>query len=116
SPLPSSRTLVADATPVSRGVWLVHGQGGANSILFEFADHLTLFEAPSNQAWTKAVIERAQATVPGKRVTEVIVSHHHFDHTGGIREAMAQGLTIIAHRGRGGLFRKIAERKGTHAT
>ena len=115
SPLPSPRTLVADATPVTRGVWLIHGQGGANSILFEFADHLTLFEAPSNQAWTKAVIDRARATVPGKPVTEVIVSHHHFDHTGGIREAMAQGLTVIAHKGTEGLFREIAARKGTIA-
>jgi glyoxylase-like metal-dependent hydrolase (beta-lactamase superfamily II) len=115
SPIPSARTLVADATPITRGVWLIHGQGGANSILFDFADHLTLFEAPSNQAWTKAVIERAQATVPGKRVTDVIVSHHHFDHTGGIREAIAQGLTIVAHKGTEGLFREIAARKGTIA-
>jgi flavorubredoxin len=94
---------------------LIHGEGGANSILFEFADHLTLFEAPSNQAWTKAVIDRARATVPGKPVTEVIVSHHHFDHTGGIREAMAQGLAVIAHKGTEGLFREIAARKGTIA-
>jgi len=115
SPIPAPRTLAADATPVTRGVWLINGQGGANSILFEFADHLTLFEAPSNQAWTKAVIDRARATVPGKPVTEVIVSHHHFDHTGGIREAMAQGLTVIAHKGTEGLFREIAARKGTIA-
>ncbi|HVZ22194.1 MAG TPA: MBL fold metallo-hydrolase [Vicinamibacterales bacterium] len=115
SPPPPPRTLGADATPVSRGVWLIHGQGGANSILFEFADHLTLFEAPSNQAWTKAVLDRARATVPGKPVTEVVVSHHHFDHTGGIREAMAQGLTIIAHKGTEGLFREIAARRGTIA-
>jgi hypothetical protein len=43
------------------------------------------------------------------------VSHHHFDHTGGIREAMAQGLTVIAHKGTEGLFREIAARKGTIA-
>ena len=39
------------------------------------------------------------STVPGKPLTEVIVSHHHFDHTGGIRQAMAEGLTLIAHKG-----------------
>jgi Metallo-beta-lactamase superfamily len=116
SPPPTPRPLAPEATPITRGVWLIHGQGGANSILFEFADHLTLFEAPSNQPWTKAVIERARATVPGKLVTEVIVSHHHFDHTGGIREAMGQGLTLIAHKGTEGLFREIAARKGTIAT
>src|ERR1051325_2531862 len=58
-------------------------------------------------------MERARATVPGKPLTEVIVSHHHFDHTGGIRQAMAEGLTVIAHKGTEGLFREIAARKGT---
>lgn len=106
---------VVEATVVKPGVWLLHGMGGANSILFEFADHLTMFEAPSSQAWTKAVLERARATVPAKPLTEVVVSHHHFDHTGGIRQAMAEGLTIIAHKGTEGLFREIALRKGTIA-
>ena len=103
-------------TPVAKGVWLLHsagGGGGANSILFEFADHLTMFEAPSSQAWTKALMERARTTVPGKPLTEVIVSHHHFDHTGGIRQAIAEGLTVIAHKGTEGLFREIAARKAT---
>jgi hypothetical protein len=112
---PRPQTPVVEATPVSKGVWLLHGMGGANSILFEFADHLTVFEAPSNQAWTRALLDRARATVPGKPVTEVVVSHHHFDHTGGIRAAMAEGVTIIAHKGTEQLFREIAARKGTIA-
>jgi hypothetical protein len=103
-------------TPVAKGVWLIHspgGGGGANSILFEFADHLTIFEGRSSQVWAGAIMERARATVPGKPLTEVIISHHHFDHTGGIRQAIAEGLTLIAHKGTEGLFREIAARKGT---
>jgi glyoxylase-like metal-dependent hydrolase (beta-lactamase superfamily II) len=100
---------------VAKGVWLLHapGGGGANSILFEFADHLTMFEAPASQAWSKALMDRARSTVPGKPLTELIISHHHFDHTGGIRQAIAEGLTLIAHKGNEGLFREIAARKGT---
>jgi hypothetical protein len=116
APVPSAPP-VPQVTPVAKGVWLLHsaggGGGGANSVLFEFADHLTIFEAPSSQAWTKALMERARSTVPGKPLTEVIVSHHHFDHTGGIRQAIAEGLTVIAHKGTEGLFREIAARKGT---
>ena len=107
---------VPQVTSVAKGVWLFQspgGGGGANSILFEFADHLTMFEVPSSQAWAKALMERARATVPGKPLTEVIISHHHFDHTGGIRQAIAEGLTLIAHKGNEGLFREIASRKGT---
>jgi len=117
APVPAlPATPVPQVTSVAKGVWLLHsagGGGGANSILFEFADHLTMFEAPSSQAWTKALIERARSTVPGKPLTEVIVSHHHFDHTGGIRQAIAEGLTVIAHKGNEGLLREIAARKGT---
>jgi glyoxylase-like metal-dependent hydrolase (beta-lactamase superfamily II) len=105
----------AEATPVAKGVWLLHGAGGANSILFEFADHLTMFEAPTSQTWTRVLLDRARATVPGKPLTEVIVSHHHFDHTGGIRTAIAAGLTVVAHKGTEPLFREIARRKGTIA-
>jgi len=104
---------VVDATPVAKGVWLLNGRGGANSILFEFADHLTLFEVPTSQAWTRALIEKAQSVVPTKKVTEAIISHHHFDHTGGLRQAIATGLTIIAHKGTEALFREIAARKST---
>jgi glyoxylase-like metal-dependent hydrolase (beta-lactamase superfamily II) len=112
---PRPQPPVVEATTVSKGVWLLHGAGGANAILFEFADHLTMFEAPSSQAWTKALLDRARVTVPGKPVADVIVSHHHFDHTGGIRTALAEGLTIIAHKGTAGLFRELAARKGTIA-
>jgi Metallo-beta-lactamase superfamily len=113
APTPAAAALQVDATSVARGVWLLTGTGGANSILFEFADHLTLFELPTSQAWARALVEKAQAVVAGKRVTEVIVSHHHFDHTGGLRYAIASGLTIIAHKGNEALFREIAARKST---
>jgi hypothetical protein len=111
--LPAPAAPVVEATLVAKGTWLLTGRGGANSVLFEFADHLTLFELPTSQAWARALIEKAQSVVPGKRVTEVIVSHHHFDHTGGLRQAIASGLTIIAQKGNEGLFKEIAARKST---
>ena len=111
--MPAPAAPVVDATPVAKGTWLLTGRGGANSVLFEFADHLTLFELPTSQAWGRALIEKAQSVVPGKRVTEVIVSHHHFDHTGGLRQAIASGLTIIAQKGNEALFKEIAARKST---
>ena len=99
----------AEAARIADGVWDVRigGNGGA---VVEFADHLTMFEAYGNEAATFARLDLANTLVPGKEVTEVIVSHHHFDHSGGLRAAVSRGLTIIARRGNEGIFREMVAR------
>jgi glyoxylase-like metal-dependent hydrolase (beta-lactamase superfamily II) len=99
------------ATLLAKGIWFITG-GSHNSVVFEFADHLTLFEAGQSNAWAGAVIRLARTLAP-KPLTEVIVSHHHFDHTGGFRAAVAENLTVMTHRGNAGILREIAARRST---
>ena len=110
APIPA---FSASAEPVAPGVWLITGTG-ANSVLLEFEDHLTLFEVPGNRGWTRAIIEEARRTVPIKPLTQAIISHHHFDHTGGLRTAIAEGLTIITQSGNVEWFEELARRPVTH--
>ncbi|HEU4692054.1 MAG TPA: MBL fold metallo-hydrolase [Vicinamibacterales bacterium] len=93
-------------TPVARGLWRITG----GTMVIEFADHMTLFEVGGGAERVAAVIKAARQIVPSKPVTEVIVSHHHFDHTAGLRQAVAEGLRVISRRDNGVIFREMTSR------
>ncbi len=108
-PPPMPRPLEATITPVAEGLWdlRVGSSGGA---VVEFADRLVMFEAYGSEAATLARIDAANRLVEGKRVEAVIVSHHHFDHTGGLRAAISRGLEVISQRGNEQIIREMATR------
>jgi len=95
-------------------IWLLAGQSH-HSVLIEFADHLALVDAPQSEARTLAVIAKARELRPGKPLTKVITTHHHFDHTAGIRAAVAEGLGIITQSGNRAFFETMTKRPHTIA-
>jgi hypothetical protein len=110
--VPAPPPVNVTAEQVGKGIWWLAGSGNHRSVVFEFDDHLTLFEVPVNEARSKAVIDKAR-TLSQKPLTQVIVSHHHFDHSGGLRTAVAEGLTIITYRGNEAFFKDLVARKHT---
>jgi glyoxylase-like metal-dependent hydrolase (beta-lactamase superfamily II) len=100
---------VVTAEEIAKGVWFLAGQSH-HSVLVEFSDHLTLIEAPLNDTRALAVIAKARALRPGKPLTEVVNTHHHFDHSGGIRAAVSEGLTVITHKANAAFFQDAAAR------
>jgi glyoxylase-like metal-dependent hydrolase (beta-lactamase superfamily II) len=109
-PAPNLFAVTVGVERVADGIWWLHGSGNHRSVLFEFEDHLTLFEVYGSEANALAVIAKARELVPGKPVTEAIVSHHHFDHTGGLRAAVSEGLTVIVQRGNEAFIREVTAR------
>ena len=98
--------VVEDVAP---GVWLLAGQSH-HSALIEFADHLKLIEAPQSEARTLAVIAKARELRPSKPLTHVVNTHHHFDHSAGIRAAVSEGLTIVTHQANAPYFLEAVKR------
>ncbi len=99
---------------VAKGIWLLAGQSH-HSVLVEFSDHLTLIEAPQNETRALAVIAKARELQPKKPLTHVVATHHHFDHSGGIRAAVSEGLAIVAHKASAAFYQEAAGRSHTLA-
>lgn len=79
---------------VADGVWFIAG-GSHNSVAIEMKDYMILVETPLNDSRSVPVINQVKQLVPGKPIRYVINSHQHFDHSGGLRAAVAEGATII---------------------
>jgi glyoxylase-like metal-dependent hydrolase (beta-lactamase superfamily II) len=112
APAPAPPPPMVTAQELAKGIWFLGG-GSHHSVLVEFADHLMLIEAPQNDARALAVIAKARELVPNKPLTQLVNSHHHFDHSGGVRAAMAEGLTVITHEGNVAFFEEMAKRAHT---
>jgi glyoxylase-like metal-dependent hydrolase (beta-lactamase superfamily II) len=110
APAPAAPSVVAEV--VAPGVWLLGGQSH-HSALIEFSDHLMLVEAPQSEARTLAAIGKARELVPGKPLTQLVSSHHHFDHSAGLRAAIAEGLTVITKQANVAYYQEAATRPFT---
>jgi glyoxylase-like metal-dependent hydrolase (beta-lactamase superfamily II) len=71
-------------------------KGAYNSLAVGFSDHVLLIEpGPQNEARALAGIAETKRLFPGKPIRYGVITHHHFDHTGGIAAAVAEGMTLV---------------------
>lgn len=111
------------ATPPSIGVTLVNlapgvwrAEGGTHfSLVVEQDQGLLVVEAPQSSARSNAVLDTLKSRFPGRPVTGVVLTHHHWDHSGGIRGYMARGIRVIAHQRNAAFVRGIAAARKTVA-
>jgi glyoxylase-like metal-dependent hydrolase (beta-lactamase superfamily II) len=114
APITAPPPAVVTADKVADGIWLLAGQSH-HSVLVEFSDHLALIEAPQNDTRSLAVIAKARELRPDKPLTTVINTHHHFDHSGGVRAAVSEGLSIVTHKDNAAFYQEAVARSHTIA-
>ncbi len=84
------------AEKIGEGVWFLNF-GAPQSILVEFKDYAVIVEGPASDERTLATLAEAKRMFPNKPVKYLVNTHHHADHSGGIRGYVAEGVPIVTH-------------------
>ena len=105
--------MTADIEPIrvesqelGDGVWLIAG-GSHHSVAVEFVDHVTVIEAPLNEARSLAVIDEVYRLIPDKPIKFIVTTHHHWDHLGGLRAYVHEGATVVTHEGNKPYYQEV---------
>lgn len=69
------------------------GGPGYTQLLIEFDDGLVITDAPAHRS--KLILQWVKENKKGKKITHVVPSHHHRDHTGGIGDYLAAGAKLV---------------------
>lgn len=96
---------VVTGTEIAPGVWFLAG-GTHNSLAIVHDDGVTIVETPLDEVRTAAIQDWVDANV-GLPITRAVISHHHIDHSAGLRQFVAAGAEAVVHEGAAGLFRSV---------
>ena len=114
--LKSSRTVMPPEaialtlTDLTNGTWHLSG-GNYNSLVVEQPAGLIVVEAPVSSARMRAVFDTLASRFPAKPVRLVVATHHHYDHSGGVREVLARNVPLIVHERNGTFFVSVGKMK-----
>lgn len=93
---PAPAMTQIEVSEIAPGVLRIGG-GSHNSVVVEQRRGLVVIEAPLSEERSEAVIAKIHELYPGTPITAVINTHAHFDHAGGLRTYVDEGIPVITH-------------------
>ena len=90
---------------LAEGIHLI--LGGYAAVAVDFKDHILIIEGPQSEARATQIIDAAKKLIPGKPIRYVVNTHHHFDHSMGLRTFVAEGATVVTHEVNKAYFEKL---------
>jgi len=104
--------VTAQIEKVSNGLWSINA-ANTRSLAVEFRDHIGILEGPTSDARSAAANEVVRKTIPNKPIRYVVNTHAHYDHAGGLRQYVAEGITVITHESNKAFLEKAWARPRT---
>jgi glyoxylase-like metal-dependent hydrolase (beta-lactamase superfamily II) len=89
--------VVVQSQKLGDGLWWLGG-GTHHSVVVEFPNYVTVIESPLNDERAAAVMTETKKLVPNKPIKYLVNTHNHFDHLGGVRYFVAEGVTVITNQ------------------
>jgi glyoxylase-like metal-dependent hydrolase (beta-lactamase superfamily II) len=96
APPPPAAMPAATSEKIGDGVYLI--LGGYAAMAVDFKDYIVIVEGGQSDQRSLAVIAEAKRLIPNKPIKYVVNTHHHFDHSGGLRAYVAEGATVVTHQ------------------
>ena len=104
---PLALTKVADRVYFARAY-------SHNSLIVEFPSYIAVVEAPYTETQSKVLARLIREQFPNKPIQYAAVTHHHYDHIGGVRGIAAEGATLLVASGHESAIRELMDARHTH--
>ena len=109
---PTPPPVVVTLVELAPNVWRAEG-GTHHSLIVDQGTRLLVVEAPLSALRMEAMLDTLRSRFPGKAVGLVINTHHHWDHSGGLRAVLAAGVPVVTQARNVSFVRSIATARKT---